>query len=253
MIEGSNSMLPDPEILANQILEVTGQQRAPTDVRAIVSKWPHLSVVETELDGDGLFVDLGVVGGEILVKKSKHETRKRFTLAHELGHFLVRHHIREKSERREVENWCNKFAAELLLPKLLVSQHLKSGGLSHLTERLHHGPTVFQVSEKAFYLRVTRLFPISIFNVLLSGPELYVIDEYHSRHLEEYTAEHSTVFDIEIKTLLAGLVAGNVGQHQLKRYDRTWLARRVYKESVRQKFLLISFESMRPTPGRDWG
>jgi hypothetical protein len=248
MTEESNAMLPDPEIFADQILEVTGQNQPPTDVRAIVRKWPHLSVVETELDGDGLFVDLGEVGGEILVKKSKQETRKRFTLAHEIGHFLVRHHIREQSKQRDVENWCNKFAAELLLPKLLVSRYLKSGGLSHMTERLHQGSIIFQVSEKAFYLRVTRLFPISIFNVLVSGSVVSVIDEYHSQYSDQYLYAHTTILDAEIKAYLAELAERNIGQHQLRRYDRTWLAHRVYRESLRQKLILVSFESMKPTP-----
>ena len=62
-------MLPDPDVFADQILEATGQRRAPTDVRAMVRKWPALSVVETDLDGDGFFVDLGRLGGEILLKK----------------------------------------------------------------------------------------------------------------------------------------------------------------------------------------
>lgn len=69
-------MLPDPEHLADQILGVTGQRRPPTDIRSILAKWPQLSVVETHLDGDGFFVDLGEIGGEIFVKKGKEERER---------------------------------------------------------------------------------------------------------------------------------------------------------------------------------
>src|SRR5712692_9710333 len=232
-------MLPDPEVLADQILEVTSQRRPPTDVRAILGKWPQLSVLETELDGDGLFVDLGDVGGQILIKKDKQETRKRFTLAHELGHFLLRHHIREQVKKQEMESWCNNFAAAILLPKLLVLRHLKAGGLRQLTERLREGPTVFQVSEKAFYLRITHLFPISVVNVLLSNSAVSVIDEYHSEQLQECLGDRKVIWDSALENFLRGLADASAGQCQLSQHDRTWLARRIYRDSKNQKFLLV--------------
>jgi Zn-dependent peptidase ImmA (M78 family) len=235
-------MLPDPEVLADQILEVTGQRRPPTDVRAIVGKWSQLSVVETDLDGDGFFVDLGEIGGEILLKKNKQETRKRFTLAHELGHFLVRHHIQEHPKKQDIENWCNNFAAAILLPKLMLSRHLKSGGLTRLTERLREGPAVFQVSEKAFYVRITRLFPISIINLLFSKSAFYVTDEYHSQQLKEWFGNRTEIWNAEFETFLMGLADADVDKHQLKLYDRNWLAHRLYKDSKTQKFMLVLLE-----------
>jgi len=232
-------MLPDPEVFADQILEIAGQRLPPTDVRAIVSRWPQLSVVETKLDGDGLFIDLGEIGGEILVKKSKQETRKRFTLAHELGHFFLRHHVHEQVNKQQIESWCNKFAAGLLLPKVMVLQHLKSGGLHQLIARLQDGPITFGVSERAFYLRVTRMFPISVMSVLFAKTTFSIIDQYHNEELEENLGGRIEIGDDELREFLLRLPDTGNEQHRLKQHDRTWLARLIYKDAFTMKVLLV--------------
>src|SRR5688572_9530692 len=204
MIEG-NSVLPDPETLADQVLSVTGQRRPPTDVRSILGKWSKLSIVETDLDGDGFIVDLGEIGAEIFVKKSKQETRKRFTLAHELGHYLLQSHIRGEVKNDEVERWCNKFASGLLLPRLMLRTYLRTGGIQQLTEKLQKGPAIFQVSEQAFYMRISKLFPLSIIKVRLSKTELSIVHEYRSTELEEYLGPESQPWTKELETFLFDL------------------------------------------------
>ena len=233
-------MLPEPETVASQVLDVTGQHRPPTDVRAILRKWSQLSVVETDLDGDGFFIDLGEVGGEIFVKKDKSESRKRFTLAHELGHYLLLSHIRMKVEKKEMENWCNRFASELLVPKTMLSQHLKSGGMKRLTDRICEGPNVFGVSEQAFCLRAVRLFPLSILHVLLSDSKMAVVDEFRSQKLEEYLGVAEPILDSQIQAFISDLAeAETEQQRQLKQFDRTWLVRRIYRNASMKKFLLV--------------
>jgi len=196
--------------------------------------------VETELDGDGFFVDLGGIGGEIFLKKDKHETRKRFTLAHELGHYLLRNHLIGNINKDEVEAWCNRFAAELLLPTPILSHHLKSGGMGRLTEKLCEGPKLFQVSEQAFYFRTTWVFPLSILYVILSNSSISVIDVFRSRKLRSIFGTDETVLDSQVETFVLGLAeSGAEQQRQLKQLDRTWLARRIYRTSRTQKFLLV--------------
>jgi Zn-dependent peptidase ImmA (M78 family) len=236
-------MLPDPEDLADQLLDITGQRRPPTDVRTILGKWSQLSVVETELDGDGFFIDLGEVGGEIFVKKDKQETRKRFTLAHELGHFLLRQHIREQPKEQVIETWCNRFATQLLLPRSMVSRHLKAGGLKDFTKRLQEGPNIFQVSEKAFYLRTSRLFPVSILNVLVSHAKVAVVDEYRSRDLESILGSAEKLLTEEVMTFVVELAeTGIVQQQQFKQARAIWLARGIYRTRKIQKLLLVQLE-----------
>lgn len=71
--------------------------------------------------------------GSVLIKKSIRELgRRKFTIAHEIGHYVLPHHGQNESvcAAREVENWdknlpepeqeANVFAGELLVPKSLV-------------------------------------------------------------------------------------------------------------------------------------
>jgi Zn-dependent peptidase ImmA (M78 family) len=71
--------------------------------------------------------------GTVLVKKSIREVgRIKFTIAHEIGHYVLPHHIGNESicAASEVENWdkrlskpeqeANIFAGELLMPETLV-------------------------------------------------------------------------------------------------------------------------------------
>lgn len=71
--------------------------------------------------------------GAILVKKSIRELgRRKFTIAHEIAHYVLPHHGATESvcSAREVENWdrslsdqeieANVFAGELLIPERLV-------------------------------------------------------------------------------------------------------------------------------------
>jgi IrrE N-terminal-like domain len=99
-----------------------------------VTKPLGLSLKEVDSDGfDGALVRRSSgVGGRILVKRNiREETRKRFTAAHEIGHFL----LHEDSDSiscgvKDIANWTNvevnpeheadEFASELLLPSAEV-------------------------------------------------------------------------------------------------------------------------------------
>lgn len=52
------------------------------------------------------------VGYELLYDSFAHPMRRRFTLAHELGHILLKHHLEEPFEEQEADY----FAAQLLAP-----------------------------------------------------------------------------------------------------------------------------------------
>ena len=75
--------------------------------------------------------------GTILVKQSIREAgRKRFTIAHEIGHYVLPHHGHAGClcAADDVENWsralsdhereANIFASELLLPRFLLNQEV---------------------------------------------------------------------------------------------------------------------------------
>jgi Zn-dependent peptidase ImmA (M78 family) len=109
----------------------------------------------------------------IAINRSHHSNRQRFTIAHELGHYLLhpdspanydaKHqvgvHFRGKTrngewDSKEIE--ANRFAAELLMPRRMILAamddirgDLDASGLAHL----------FEVSEEAMTYRLAELRP----------------------------------------------------------------------------------------------
>lgn len=75
---------------------------------------------------------------EIFVNAYDPPVRQRFTLAHELGHFVKNRnddnigYVDERSELASSgtntnEIWCNQFAAELLMPAAIVKKYWAEG------------------------------------------------------------------------------------------------------------------------------
>lgn len=107
----------------------------------------------------------------ILTNKIQSSNRKRFTLAHEIGHFTLHrisgvhmdNELFYRSEEEQPTNlrWekeANQFAAELLMPEAhLKEEHRKilfsPKRESFLTELAKH----FSVSEEAMYYRLKNL------------------------------------------------------------------------------------------------
>jgi len=121
------------ERLAVLLLERLQIQEKP-DLLTIASKI-GLRVKEVEVDGfDGMLVrSLDGPKGIIAVRRSIREpARKRFTIAHEIGHYVIPTHRKFENfcVAETVESWsqflatpereANQFAAELLLPASLV-------------------------------------------------------------------------------------------------------------------------------------
>jgi Zn-dependent peptidase ImmA (M78 family) len=112
--------------------------------------------------------------GVIIGVNSMHaKTRRRFTIAHELGHFLLHRneelHIDERFpigfrselsskalDAAEIE--ANQFAAELLMPTALIADHVRSlprnMDIETAVSRLAHR---YEVSEQAMTIRLSAL------------------------------------------------------------------------------------------------
>jgi Zn-dependent peptidase ImmA (M78 family) len=95
-----------------------------------------LRIREVEADGfEGALVRaLDKQKGIVAVNsRIREETRRRFTIAHEIGHFLIPHHrlLKNVCGSEDIESWrqsiavpereANSFAAELLLPRKYVA------------------------------------------------------------------------------------------------------------------------------------
>lgn len=107
------------------------------------------------------------------VNAHHHPNRQRFTLAHELGHFVL-HDITDVhvdqfvmrlrnsasgsgEDLNEVE--ANRFAAALLMPKNLISEEIERLGLDDLSDdwSIQQLAKQFQVSVQAMSLRLPSL------------------------------------------------------------------------------------------------
>ena len=108
---------------------------------------------------------------QISVQASEHYYRKRFTMAHELGHFLLHkdkigdgvndtpaYRTYEKAElfnsniTAEHESEANAFAAALLMPKEAIEYYVREEGKS-----IKEMTSIFQMSERALGIRIKNL------------------------------------------------------------------------------------------------
>lgn len=86
-------------------------------------------------------------------------TRQRFTIAHELGHFFMRHDSDEFSEyesslnspKEELDIEASEFASELLMPLKWVKEDFRK--IRNADQMAHR----YNVSKSAMWLRLLRL------------------------------------------------------------------------------------------------
>lgn len=172
----------NPEAIAEgYLLENSQFKTLPIEISRILENF-GIPYEETDLPEDVSGV-LNISDGKysILVNKDHHENRKRFTLAHELGHYVLHKptsiHVDKMSfyrsplsstalDRQEVE--ANRFAAAILMPKDLVERKLheivKDRGISAFFETpegeenpIHQLASAFKVSPMAMTLRLQNL------------------------------------------------------------------------------------------------
>jgi hypothetical protein len=137
-----------PEHFAKALLRTLNLQQ-PVSLDD-VSKKIGLRIEDVSATGfDGALVRIvgrhrGIVGVRETIRERE---RKRFTIAHEIGHYLLPGHDAESSvcdaddlvaigkEAEELEQAANRFAAEFLLPSLAVRRIVRRLGISFETIR----------------------------------------------------------------------------------------------------------------------
>jgi Zn-dependent peptidase ImmA (M78 family) len=165
MARSCNSELPPPRDLASRILASARQKRPPVDVEAVIKLWPELRLSEDDLDGEGYLLGMGQLGAEIIVRSSAPTSRKRFTVAHELGHWVLQRHSRlplECTGHADRERWCDSFAAELLMPASWVRSQFGHRVDESFAERLSLGHRAYSVSSEALRNRVSELYSLDV-------------------------------------------------------------------------------------------
>lgn len=107
-----------------------------------------------------------------VIRINRHETRERqrFTLAHEIAHYLLHRDLIDASddgitdnvlyrsgvpEQKEYE--ANRLAADLIMPKALVVHRLKDLNVPVSEEVIDYMANAFQVSKAAMEIRLSPL------------------------------------------------------------------------------------------------
>jgi len=158
------------ESAAEQLLSTIGQKAAPINLEAAAR---HLDVniyvepMEAHVSGVLLCENNK---RKIAVNEKHHLNRRRFTIAHELGHICL--HVKGEDrifvdqrffrdtrsskgiDKEEIE--ANAFAASFLMPKKLLTKSVEQ--LKDLTEHeVFRLALLYQVSEQAMALRLVKL------------------------------------------------------------------------------------------------
>jgi Zn-dependent peptidase ImmA (M78 family) len=167
----------NPQIIARKLLQNLNIKKIPINVRSIAEK-SGLSVSEIELDSD-IWAILEPGKKKIFIREQDHEHRKRFSIAHELGHYFMGHcngiHI-EKAYRDKksiegiytIEIEANRFAAELLMPAEFIAKKMdkiidgKDINMENLISELAED---FDVSNLAMENRLSNLGYIVLTNL----------------------------------------------------------------------------------------
>ncbi len=145
---------------AARLLESAGVSKEPVSLRDVVSAL-NLELVQKTREPftcEAALEPLGD-GHAIVLRGYSDEHRRRFTIAHEIGHFVL-HAERVGPERgggvnaawQAQEREADQFAAELLMPEPLVRQAVVEQGadVDRLADR-------FDVSRQAMKTRLRRL------------------------------------------------------------------------------------------------
>ena len=120
-------------LAARKLLKEHWNNQLPVDVAQLASAM-GVPVVEGDFDHQGLFQD-----GVIQIPRNEAAVARRFGIAHELGHFELRHKVNEPRNERE----ANAFASELLVPRDRLKIAVREGlGLRELYQ-------LFDVSREA--------------------------------------------------------------------------------------------------------
>lgn len=125
----------------------------PLDIREVVEKIFRIKLMERDLGRTASgFLEQINDDWYIVVNKYESETRKRFTIAHELGHYI--HHRKEylngdgfqkdliffrDENTNPIEREANDFASDLLMPEHIFKRYIQDGDntISALADKFH--------------------------------------------------------------------------------------------------------------------
>ena len=135
-----------PTALVAEILKAIPDLPIPVPIETLCERLDITGIEDLHTDGfeAALLTDELRSSGTILVAKGRSPQRRRFSISHELGHFLIPAHLpppggllqcsaeqlrlldlKDQDKRRRMEAEANSFAALLLMPPPILREHLR--------------------------------------------------------------------------------------------------------------------------------
>jgi Zn-dependent peptidase ImmA (M78 family) len=162
---------------AEKLIDRLSINSLPINVK-IIAKSLNLTITSANLGDDvsGLLISDGQ-SAHVITHEENHPNRQRFTIAHEIGHYYLKHqfeageHVHvdrghyisqrgpkasDGTDIKEIE--ANQFAASLLMPSKFIRQKVSELGVNSLLDyHVSYLADVFKVSEQAMTIRLTTL------------------------------------------------------------------------------------------------
>ncbi|MFT3940328.1 ImmA/IrrE family metallo-endopeptidase [Rhodopseudomonas sp.] len=134
-----------PEAIVAEILKVESDLAVPVPIEDLSRHLDIIDIAALTTDGfeGGLLTDRERSNGIVLVKTGVSRQRRRFTIGHELGHFLMPSHVpnddrgflcaaadlacfdpRETDRRKRMEVDANRFSSLILMPPPTLNRDL---------------------------------------------------------------------------------------------------------------------------------
>lgn len=158
-----------PMALVARILKLEPNLKIPVPIEDLARQLDIVTIKDLTTDGyeGGLITDAARSSGDILIKKGLHHHRRRFTIGHELAHFLISYHkpsapegfmcdkaalnnwdLKEQNKARKMEAQANQFSSLILMPPTHLRKILNRDRFTHL-DRVFEVHEHFDVSKEA--------------------------------------------------------------------------------------------------------
>lgn len=185
-----------PEQKLAQKISQKFELKIPVDIQSLILKYADYEEAAIPGNVDAICILKGTKP-LVIMNPTQISTRKRFTLAHELGHIIIPWHdgmISCQIDREDfindslysdMEYEANNFAAELLMP----TPWLREMAQENISEGLHE--LLIKVCENADVSFSAAFF--SLFKVLPAGYIAYVKNNYRN-HGKRFESEGTRVF-----------------------------------------------------------
>lgn len=217
----------------------------PFDLLDLARSYADVTFKRIPFDGvDGLCLNLKTPNKQtkIIIDTTISESRKNFTLAHELGHVIIPWHLGNiidfNVEYSELQNYlysiyegeANRFAAELLMPREWVSEILNTNEIDESQKIIIH---LSKVSALAAALKIIDVTDLNICLYVVVNDKIILTKKSHS--CVTFTQNKSNYFDENFHSNVPNeefiFINGTEKYHWIKfkntkfkilRNDKTW-------------------------------